>query len=247
MLSLVRSFVNIIGMRLGIQLIVLLLAHLNFGVAQDIDISPGNMLINPYDHKLKQLNIDQIVEYNIYRYSKVSTHDTVGKLHLVYVINYDSVGRVSSFKYNFKKHNGDSVFTILRSPEIEISTKIDSSRLLRFNMTDEVVTYNFYEKVYRYDRNGLLAINIRNPIYYRGYIDGVFMPVTHLKETRTETKNKNGETIKVEHHIDDRLTTTEEYYYQEFTYNNYKTRLLTKVISTSENRVVERHLKYTFR
>lgn len=163
-------------------------------------------------------------------------------------MNYDSLGRLSSFKYDFVKHSGDSSLMLFQSKNISISTLADSAMLFMFHQQDTVEVYNYYEKSYKYDAYGLQTITVFSPVIYRGYIDGVYMRErVPIKKSVVNLYSENGELIKSENYIDDKLHSTLEYVYKEYSNNNHSARLLTKTILKRNNGVTETWVDYTFK
>jgi len=227
--------------------LILAVFFTSFGLTQDKDKTPMSLIVDPYDYLLKKLAVEQIIQYKIYKDTNELISREIEKKNLVYVVNYDSIGRLRSFKYDFRLHTG-SDYTLLQSKSIKISAKVDSSKLFIFKLKDTLEVYNFYEKSYFYDLNGIQKILMFNPVYYRGFTDGVFVKETlPVKECKINLFNSNNELIKTENYINDKLISTLEYLYQEYSNNNYKARLLFKTIYTRNSHITETHLEYTFK
>ncbi len=228
-----------------IVVFILILFSYNAGITQTKDVTPNSMQVDPYDYKFEKLGVTEILEYKTY---EKTTKDSISSniVRMSYAVKYDSIGKITNFKYDFEINTGNK-FNIFQSQDITIKSHLDSSKIFLLRVNDSLFAYNYYEKLYTYNNNSLQSISIFNPSIYRGFIDGVYIKERNNENTCTvKTINESGELIKVEHYLNDKLFSTQEYYYTEFSQNDYTSNLLTKVILKWGEKITETNIRYLF-
>lgn len=191
---------------------------------------PEDLMIDPYDGVLGQLNVREIVQYKI-NYK----NDTITNKSLDYVISFDSLFNLKSLKYDFYFE------AILKPGELRskypygMCCSNDSSELYKFNDN----TYNSYEKSFIYENDKLVSIVIKEPKrwLYRGVLDGVYIRPQPDTVVFTEKKffvaNK---IVKLEvFRSTDDLIYTKEFVYSDFKMEDYTHLVLTKIINKDQN------------
>ncbi|NOQ72552.1 MAG: hypothetical protein GQ574_11150 [Crocinitomix sp.] len=210
---------------------------------------PDELQIDPNDYTLHKLGVKEIIQYKDFGKSWKFADSTKNHQTLInYVISYDSLQRVTSFKYDFEKH---SVY----SKHFGDSTKLDSLKriAIKTNMPIyftklnlEWVALNYWEVIFTNNVYGINRMEVLNPHVRlnKGHvIDGLYLKEKIYYNVRTEYKlNEFDELIQVNVYKDDSLVRQKLYEYETFNRHGNEARLLTLA---SMNGVTYR-LKYLF-
>jgi hypothetical protein len=229
-------------MKFKFNILTLSLIFSIYSFSQEKGTNPTDLAIDIYDYNLSELGVKKIIQYSIVSYTDKNDSIKSKNIHLSYVLNYDTLGRISTFKYDFQEKL-DLKTILLETKDITIS--IDTSNLYRFTKNDTFQLYDYYEKLYSYKNRELKSIIILPPI--RFIFDGVY-----IKEWNFENEciiNKINEFDKIiikETYHNDILYSTLEYEYSEFKNQSYTTNLLTKTTLTSGNSITETIIEYSF-
>jgi len=219
---------------------------------------PSGLKVNPYDsHFFPLLGAANFKMKRItqYRYFDRFTMDTLvpGKkdFHPEFVIDYDSLGRVFSMKYDFQLHLSKMKFVNgrLQIDSIELVTKQDSTHLLLFTIDSITRIYNYYENNLKYGSNELLQVEIVSPLRFgfRGVLDGVYVANKDPQEICTTfVRNTSEALIRTEIFKDGILDASTDYYYDSFEINGSTLTLLIKVVDTISSVVKEHLIIYEF-
>lgn len=212
-------------------------------LSQDIFSFPEELLVDPYRYEMKALKINRIEQYHTdywRRNGGFSQFDT--SFTFDYIVEYDSLRRVSSFKYDFEKEYGGSVMSSPNGP-ITIFAYNDSSRMQRVIGPTDTTYYNYYENVFHYGIfNQLEDIEVIRPI--RTIIDGVYIKEHPREHVRIEEDYMEDLLIKRTYFADDVLVYTQNFEYQTFEYGEKPIHLLHMVTSSYGTQITVHFINY---
>jgi hypothetical protein len=215
-----------------------------FGYAQDGFSFPEGLKIDPYAYEMKVLEIERIEQvHTTYFYDSLDADRIDSNYVFEYIVEYDSAGRISSFKYDFQKEYGR---TVMSSPEGQVTMYgyNDTSRLEVLIRNADTTYFNYYENQFRYNPfNELENIQIVRP-YRGGIIDGVFIKEPEHDKIVVEKMYEANELSRITVFIDGVIQYSETYHYSTLSKNNTQLRVLTKIIRESANRKDVYQMKY---
>jgi hypothetical protein len=183
---------------------------------------PKDFEIDVDHYYLKDLNVKQIIQSHSHKF-KDSTY-----FRPEYVVDLDTLGRIKSFKYDFKLD-----FRTLKFDGVTIDFIVkDSSGLFQYDS----LWYNFYTNNYIYDDIKLMSILINQPnrpIAY-GVLDGVY--IKEFKENllikhREEIYYSEGRISKIQKYDETGMLSEVKYSYKAFKYKQQEYFLKTKIVT----------------
>lgn len=198
---------------------------------------PEDMQVDPTDYNLKELKVRKITQYKKCGASCKSADSTKQNESFIdYIVEYDSLQRLNSFKYKFLNHVqyyhyfGDSL-------KIDSLRKISEEKeipLLFIKLNDQWVIKNYWEVKFIYDDHGLSRMEVLDR-YLRfgvsGVLDGVYTQKSAEVEITTKYHyNEFGELIKEEGFSGDTLMYENLYRYETFENQGETGRLLTQSV-----------------
>lgn len=195
---------------------------------QDTFTFPKELLVDPYSRDLKQLKIKQVEQYHSWVWKPGSSlEDLDSSFNIDYIVTFDSLQRVSSFKYDFQQEYGGSLMTGPNGP-ITIYAHNDSSRLKKLIYDSDTVFFNYYENVFSYNDFGEVEqIRVIRP--FRSIIDGVFLAEFPKSKEHTDEFFEDGVLILRKFYRDGELIQTEKFEYKTFKEGDHTIKLLHKV------------------
>lgn len=222
---------------------ILLIIVPYFAICQDIFTFPDELWVAPYSYNLKQLNIKKVEQYHTWVWKAESTfEDLDSSFNIDYIVEFDSLQRISSFKYDFKpEFHGP----IMSGPEGSITVYIhnDSSRLERTIYASDTVFYNYYENIFIYNElNQLESVKVVRP--YRSIIDGVYLAAFPKTKEETDEFFEDGLLTLRKFYRDGELITTERFEYKSYQEGDLTVNLLHKVFRESPSSLVTYHIHY---
>lgn len=166
---------------------------------------PEDLRIDPYSYGLKDLKIKKIEQI------RLGNDNSNGLFQ--YIIEYDSLGRITKFKYDFREE-GESII----SPGEQITIiffRNDSSYLERLITNNDTTFFNYYENSFVYEDNesaDLKYMEVKRP--YRSVIDGVVLNKGTVETVSYKRKyNDNNLLVKETVYFNDKLFLEEAYDY----------------------------------
>jgi len=229
-------------MKLFLYIIISSVATISF--SQHGVTYPGDLQIDPNDYRIQNLQIRRIVQYET---SEILADTSRTRKHfsISYVLDYDSLYRVSSFKYDFEKNERRDL--VGSNNQISIYTKIDSTRLFKFTYEGIEYTYNYFENKFIYGFGGLVQIEIFNPNIYRGVIDGVYVQERTFSNQRiVNTTDSEGKLIRTELYYDETLLFTKTFEYRTISNGRFSYSLLSKITKSYGASLFETYIDYQF-
>lgn len=213
-------------------------------LSQEIFSFPENLLADPYAYEIKQLKIKRIKQTHT---SYWNTNNGFTKIdssfYFDYIVEYDSLGRITSYKYDFELEYGGS---LISDPEGSITVYFhnDSSRLERIIGSEDTIYYNYYENVFLYNGfNQIESIKVIRP--YRSIIDGVYL-VEHPKEAmRIEELYSDNLLIKRTKYANNVLVLTETFEYEAFKIGENPVHLLSGVTRSDSTFITVYKVSYS--
>lgn len=194
---------------------------------------PEDLPINPLEYRLEKLGLKQIEIYQLdtIRYKNQSGIDTViPATYMKYLICYDSLNRIKSINYNFRKH---VAYEIMPDNKTVAMNFVTDSVLIHKLITLDSATMEFssWRNEYHYFGTELDEIIIKKPSRVE---DGVFIQERIIENTCIETKNENGLLIESKYYHDGILSWTLKYEYARFEKNGYSVKLPIIIIREDE-------------
>lgn len=215
---------------------------------QEVYTFPADLLADPYQFEIKQLGIRRIEQsHTTYWNSNNGFTKIDSTSHFDYIIDLDSSGKVSSFKYDFElEFQPITRFSPLKQSidgSVTIYIHNDSSRLQQVIYNTDTVFYNYYENVFKYNQlNEIESINVIRP--YRSIIDGVYL-VEHEKNTsRIEEKYAEGLLIQRTYFVNNELVNTETFEYKMFSIGDRGFRLLHRLTRNNSRHITVYSINY---
>ena len=204
---------------------------------------PKEMPINPLDYNLRSAGVRQIEIYQFRYYKQIKSTKEDSNLMMDFVINYDSLNRLSSIKYNFQRHVAPVLLTDNKT--LSITANTDSIFLHTYRDEKDSIVFNSWISEYTYENNQLKNIEIKRPL--RNMEDGLFMMEIIDQSTRIETNVENNFLKQKRIFIDEKLVATINYEYTIIEAHHERHQLLTKIITTIESNqaVTEQIIKYS--
>ncbi|MBL1280220.1 MAG: hypothetical protein COA33_008115 [Fluviicola sp.] len=206
---------------------------------------PEDLLVDPMDYELNQMNIKSIEQSGVLIYNKSSLrqHGNDTTLFIDYIITYDSLGRVSSCKYDFQE---ELFYPPTSNGPVNIFITDPDNQLVKKTTGSDTLYYSFCEYLFTYSYRDVIQIKLNIPL--RSSITDGELLVTSLtyKLSTTFFYNEDQLIMKKEDYFNGSLYFTTEYFYKEFTNNSKTNTLLVKKIETYSSRRIEYDLIYTF-
>lgn len=215
-----------------------------FGCSQSSFSFPEGLKIDPHSFEMKMLNLERIEQFHsTYFYDNQDSSHVDSNHVFEYIVEYDTVGRILSFKYDFQKEYGR---TIMSSPEGQVAIYgfNDTSSLEVLIRNGDTTYYNYYENHFNYNQfNELENIKITRP-YRGGVIDGVFIREPEQDKIVVEKDYVDNELSHLTVFLNGVIQYAETYNYSSLIKKDMRFKVLTEIIRESSNRRDAYLIKY---
>lgn len=226
------------------KVLIYLLILPTFAFCQEEFTFPDELLANPYSYELKQLGIKRIEQSHITYWNSNNGFTKIdSSFYFDYILAFDTLGRIASFKYDFQKEYEGSVMAGPEGP-ITVYFHNDSSRLEPVIRFEDTVFYNYYENVFLYNEfNQIESIRVIRP--YRAVIDGVYLAEHPKSKVHIEELYNDDLLIQRSHYTDDSLYFTETFEYQPFWTGEKQIQLLHRVTNNNPRTITVYTVSYS--
>lgn len=201
---------------------------------------PENLKVDPTSYEIRQLGLKRIEQSITSVYPALKDPEQMDSFYMmVYMVDFDSLGRVRSFKYDFHREIGRTLFSGSNSG-VEIMAYNDSSRLEEIHFFGVPMMCNYVENVFSYDEfNQLKKVDVIQP-YRGGIIDGVYLKDRAHQQKTIDEEYLFGQLTCRTTYLDGELYLVERFEYEYFTKVDMKVPLIcliTKQYATSTEKL----------
>lgn len=220
--------------KLGNIIIILIFFIINFSYSQSEAFwFPKDLPVDPMDYRFKSLQINQVEIYQLNKinYQNQTNNDSLPPhVFMKFLINYDSMSRLKSINYNFKKHSSHKI--ISNDKTITINMLFDSSLCHKLIMNNlDTIEFSSWRNDYYYSDSYLDKIEIKKPFRAE---DAVFVEEKIIKNTHIEAREIDGLLIEKKYFYDGNLSHTLKYEYTQFEKESFSVKLLTSITREEE-------------